>query len=150
MPIAGLGLGDLVGVVDGDVVFAAAVDIKKGAQVFGRHGRALDMPAREAHAPRAVPFHLALLVSGGLNFHRAKSVGLRFSPISIRAPACRPSISRRPRIAVIGQFGGIEVDAVGGAVGEALVFDAADEIDLFGDVIGGAAPDGRLQDVQDA
>ncbi len=88
--------------------------------------------------------------SVGLNFHRAKSVGLRFSPISMRAPACRPSISRRRQGAVIGQFGGVEIDAVGGAVGKALLFDAADELDLLGDVVGGPAPDVRLEDIQRA
>jgi hypothetical protein len=32
---------------------------------------------------------------GGLSFQTAKSVGFRFPPISTRAPACNPSISRR-------------------------------------------------------
>ena len=63
--VAGLGLGDLVGVVNRDVVLAAAMDVEEFTQVFGRHGRAFDVPAREAHAPGAVPFHLAFLHRAG-------------------------------------------------------------------------------------
>ena len=58
--VAGLGLGDLVGVVDRDVILAAAVDVEVRPQVLGRHGRAFDVPAGEAAPPRAVPFHLPL------------------------------------------------------------------------------------------
>ena len=55
-------MGDLVGVVDRDVIFAAAVDVEVRSQVLGRHGRAFDVPAGEAAPPRAIPFHLSLRV----------------------------------------------------------------------------------------
>ena len=74
---AGLGLGDLVGVVDGDMVFAAAVDIEEIAEIFRRHGRAFDMPAGETLSPRAVPFHLALFVRRA-EFPQGKVGGVAF------------------------------------------------------------------------
>ena len=55
-----LALGDLVGVVHPDVVDAAGVDVEAVAEVLGGHGRALDVPAGEAAAPRRVPLLLAL------------------------------------------------------------------------------------------
>ena len=58
---ARLGLRDLVGVVDGDMVLTAAVDVEEIAKVFLRHRRALDVPAGKAGSPGARPFHLALL-----------------------------------------------------------------------------------------
>ena len=83
---AALGLGDLVLVVDGDVVHAAAVDIERFAQVLHRHGGALDVPAGVAAAPGRVPLHG--VGGAGAIFQRAKSAGLRFSALtSMRAPA---------------------------------------------------------------
>src|SRR5208337_5553618 len=40
-----------------DVIDSAGVDVDSLAQVFHRHRRALDMPARIAAAPRTVPLH---------------------------------------------------------------------------------------------
>ena len=57
----GLGLRNLIGMMDRDMIFTTAMDIKQVAQIFRRHGRALDMPARETAAPRAVPLHLTLI-----------------------------------------------------------------------------------------
>ena len=57
-----LGLGDLVFVVREDEVHAAAVDVKRLAEVLHAHGRALDVPAGTAHAPRALPRRLAGLL----------------------------------------------------------------------------------------
>ena len=52
-----LGLGDLVGVMDRDMVDAAAMDVDARPQIAGRHRRAFDMPARETAAPGTVPTH---------------------------------------------------------------------------------------------
>src|SRR5262245_50300014 len=59
--MTGFGLGDLVGVMDGNVVLTATVDVKKDPKEFGRHGRTLDMPAGETDSPGALPLHLPLL-----------------------------------------------------------------------------------------
>src|ERR1700744_5190784 len=56
--VARLGLRNLVAVMHGDVVFAAAMNVEPRAQILRRHRRALDMPAGKAAAPRTVPFHL--------------------------------------------------------------------------------------------
>src|SRR3989304_2683830 len=53
-----LALGDLVLVVGEDVVHAARVEIDTRAQVLGRHGGALDVPAGESVAPGAGPDEL--------------------------------------------------------------------------------------------
>jgi len=53
--VDGFALGHFALVVGEDVLQAAAVDVERLAQVFGGHGRAFDVPAGEAHAPRAVP-----------------------------------------------------------------------------------------------
>ncbi len=54
-----LGLRDLVLVVREDEVAAAAVHVEAGAQVAQAHRRALDVPARAAHPPGALPGGLA-------------------------------------------------------------------------------------------
>jgi hypothetical protein len=56
-----LGLRDLVLVVREDQVEAAAVDVEGGAQVLVGHGRALQVPAGAAAAPRRLPGGLARL-----------------------------------------------------------------------------------------
>src|SRR6266566_5284350 len=57
---ARLGLRDLVGMVDRNMVLAATVNVEEIAEVSLRHRRALDMPAGETLSPGALPFHLAL------------------------------------------------------------------------------------------
>ena len=44
-----LTLGDLVGVVHGNVVNTAGVDVNRLSKQLHRHGAALQMPTREAH-----------------------------------------------------------------------------------------------------
>src|SRR4030067_1731976 len=56
----GFGLGDLVFVMGEDVVYAAAVDIERFAQVLGAHGRAFDVPSRPAGADLGLPERLSL------------------------------------------------------------------------------------------
>ena len=92
--------------------------------------------------------HSICRCSSPLNFHSAKSVGERLSPSSTRWPARRPGDVEPRQVAVAFQARGVEVDAVGGAVGEALALDVGDEGDLLGDVVGGARPDGGRQDAQ--
>ena len=53
-----LALGALVLVVRENVVDAAGVDVYLWTEVLGAHGGALDVPAREAPAPRAGPDQL--------------------------------------------------------------------------------------------
>ena len=73
----GLALRDFVFVVGKGQIRPAAVDVKRLAQQFARHGRALDMPARPAGAVGAVPFSVIGL--GGLGSfpqHKVQRVAL--------------------------------------------------------------------------
>ena len=80
-----LGLGDLVLVVREDQVGAAAVDVEGLAEVAVRHGRALDVPARAARAPGALPRRLARL-------RRLSTARSRAGCASARRPRCaRPA-----------------------------------------------------------
>ena len=57
-----LGLRDLIGVMHRNVIFAAAVNVKVGAEIFFRHCRTFNMPAGKANTPRAIPLHLPFLI----------------------------------------------------------------------------------------
>ena len=65
-PVAGertvfcaFGLGDLVFMVRKNKIGSAAVNVEGLAEIFTAHGRALDMPARTAFPPGAVPGRLS-------------------------------------------------------------------------------------------
>src|SRR3972149_11724794 len=53
-------LGDLVLVMGKNVVYTAAVDIERFAQVLGAHGRAFDVTSRPAGADIGLPERLSL------------------------------------------------------------------------------------------
>ena len=145
--VASLRLCDLVRMVDHDVVFATTVDVKEWAEIPGGHGRALDVPAGEPRAPRAVPLHLPLLTSRA-ELPQGK-VGWIAFPGHVHAAAGLKALDVQARqVTIVGQTAGVKVDAIGGAVGVARRFDAPDDLDLLGDVLGRPAPDVRLQDVE--
>ena len=94
---ARLGLRDLVGMVDRNVVLAAAVDVEEVAQVLLRHRRALDVPAGKADAPGARPTpSAASRPAARISTARSRCACL-FSPMSTRLPASSPALSRRAR-----------------------------------------------------
>ena len=61
--MGGLALGNFTLIVGKDIVYAAAVYVEGLAEIFGGHGGAFDMPAREALAPRAGPAQNMLRLS---------------------------------------------------------------------------------------
>ena len=61
-PVASLGLGDFICVVNRNMIFAAAMNVKKSTQVLGRHGGTFDVPSGKTDTPWAIPLHLALLI----------------------------------------------------------------------------------------
>ncbi|KWK85726.1 hypothetical protein WM16_30580 [Burkholderia ubonensis] len=143
------GLRNLVAVMHGDMVFAAAVDIEPDAQILRGHRRALDMPARKSPSPRAVPFHLAPDL-GRTEFpqRKVRRVPLRAdcNPLAgLQAGAIEPREK-----AVIVLLAGVEVEAVVGAIHVAGSFDFLNKGDLLRDVIRRAAPYRRLQQVERA
>ena len=141
------GLRNLVGVVYGDVIGAPGVNVEAVAQVLHGHGRALDVPAGEALAPRAVPLHLpfhlrrAELPEGKV---RLVALAAHFHPRALLQALHLET--RQPAVALEARR--IEVDAVVGAVGEALGLEVADQGDLLGDVAGGPRKLIRALDVQ--
>ena len=53
-----LGLGNLVSVMDINMIDTAAMDVQLFAQIFQAHGRTFNVPAGKTDAPRAIPLHL--------------------------------------------------------------------------------------------
>ena len=61
-----------------------------------------------------------------------------------------PRLVQAREVAVIGLLAGVEVDTVGSAIRVAVSLDVGDEFDLLADVVGGAAEDRRVLDVERA
>ena len=143
---AALGLGDLVAVVDGDVVDAAGVDVEGRAQVLGAHGRALEVPAGEARAPGRIPLLQALagLRVGELPEREVRRMALAGHVADAGARLLPREVQAR-EVRVARELRGVEVDAVLDAVGVPLLLQHADHVDLLGDVLGRLADDLRRQ-----
>ena len=56
-------LGNLIFMMGKYIVHSTGMHVKMLAQVFDRHGAALDMPPRKTRSPRTLPGHLAPLLS---------------------------------------------------------------------------------------
>jgi hypothetical protein len=131
-----------------DVIDAAAVDVEGLAQVFGAHGAALDVPAGEAHAPGAVPLHLALLVfRGELPERKIRGVallGVDFDP--------RPGLllleALPGKLPVAGKLRDVKVDPIRRSVCVALLLELLDQRDLVSNVLGRPGDDMGPQDVE--
>ena len=134
--------------MNGNVVFAAAMDVEEIAEIALRHRRAFDMPAGKAAPPRAVPFHLTLF-AGTRKFPQRKVGG----PALLRdvdALSGFESLDVEPReMTVIGLLAGVEIDAVGCAIREPFFLDVGDERDLIGDMVRCAAKNRRRLDVEE-
>src|SRR5262249_44246314 len=128
-----LRLGQLVLVVRELQVEAAAVDVEGLAQELHAHGRALDVPARPAGAPGAVPGRLARL--GPLPQGEVAGVAL---PVADLDAGAGLQLLRVPvaQFAVVGVLRDVEVDVAAGRVGEALVVQPGHDLDHLGDVLG--------------
>ena len=72
--------------------------------------------------PQGEPHSIWRLAPGGENFHRAKSVALRFSGVHLDPGALLKRIEVLAReLGVSREFGGVEIDAVAGLIGEPLL-----------------------------
>ena len=123
--VAAFALGDFVFVVREHEVEPAAVDVERFAEQLLAHRRALDVPARAAGAPGAVPRGLARL--GRFPEREVGDVPLAF------AGAAAFALQRFDRavreLAVFGVFADVEVDVAIRFVGDAAVDEAVDEVD---------------------
>ena len=121
LAVAAFALRDFVFVMRKDQVEPAAVNVERLAQDPAAHGRALDVPARPAFAPGAVPGGLARLGAfpqgevGG----RALAFG-HLAPFALHA--VHVAIAE---LAVLRILGDVEVDVAVRLVGEALVDQAS-------------------------
>ena len=133
----GLGLGALVLVVREHEVVTAAVQVEALAQQIERHGRALDVPARPAAAPRRVPRRLARL--GRLPEREVDRAALRLVDVDAGAGRLEQLLERAVRQrAVAGERLDVEVHALAvDHVGVARVDQLADEVEHPLDVLGG-------------
>ena len=98
--------------------------------------------------PHGLSHSICRFSPGAENFHRAKSDGFRFSPRSTRLPAFLPLEVEPREIAVVRLLRRVEIDAVRRPVGEAVLLDVRDEVDLLADVVGRAAQHRRILDVE--
>ena len=146
----GLVLRNLALVVREHQVHAAAVDVELLAQVLLPHHRALEVPAREAFAPRGRPAHdvlrLGLLPDGEVV--RGALVGLAVQgarPFQgrLQGPARQHAVAE-----IVVVLLHVEIDRPVGLVGVARLEDLLHGLDLLDDMAGGARLDGRGFHVQ--
>ena len=136
--IACLGLRNFVAVMNWNMVFATAVNIEQGPKVFGSHSRTLDMPAGEAFAPRAFPFHLSLFVRWA-ELPQCKVGNVAFFALLYTSTGLQAFTIEPGQIAVLRILAGVKVDAVFGGIGQAFCFNLLYCFELLGNVIGGFA-----------
>ena len=145
MPEGAAGLRDLVLVMGEDEVDAAAMNVEYFAQMLPAHGRALDVPAGAATAPRAVPAGRCLVrrlpqheihVTALVGCHIDTRTGEHFIQ---RAARQLPIVLHRRHIEQH-----MAIRRIGVAIGDELL----DDGDHLGDVFGGARLDGGRQNTQ--
>lgn len=144
--VGAFALGNFVRVVHADVVRTAAVNVKRRAIVLHGHGGAFDVPAGETDAPRAVPFHGALLVLRA-ELPQGKVGGVVLFAHVDAATLAEIFHVKAGEVRIARELEAIEVDAVAGAVGVALFFQGLHQFNLFLDVLRGRSPAGRFLDV---
>ena len=132
------GTGDLVLVVREDQVHPAAVNVERGPEVLGGHGRAFQAPA--GPAPGRLPERLPRL--GRLPQREVTRVTLGRGVVGVlgRPHLVKPLAGQGPVVRVGAH---VEVHVPGGRVGVAALDQAADQDDHLRDVPGGARLDIR-------
>jgi hypothetical protein len=138
-------LGHLVLVVREGQVDAAGVDVDGLAQRLVDHRRALDVPARTARAPGAVPLGLVLL--GRLPQHEVGRVALVGRDLDAGAGDHLVQVAAR-QLAVVGEALGVEQHVALGGVGLAVLHQLADHLDDRADMLGGLGLQVRTQRAQ--
>ena len=148
MAVAALGLSDLVRMMDRHMVDPAAVDIETLAQIFRRHGGALDVPARKAGSPGGVPLHDLI----GIFRLREPKREIRLMSLSlIGLHPIRRLLFIEPKlgeIRVARESRHLEVDITATLIGEARLNQSGDKIDHLLNMLGRPADRMRTQNVQ--
>jgi hypothetical protein len=84
-------LGDFVGVMDGNVVDAACVNVKLFTELFYAHGRTFNVPAGVTPSPGAVPDQ-RLIFKFAFGKPQREIVGVAFVFVNVGAGAGFPVI----------------------------------------------------------
>ena len=140
VPLVGLRLGDLVLVMGEDQVAATAMDVEPESQVLDRHHRALQVPARPARSPGAVPVRLARL--GSLPEHKVQRVLFALVHLYPR-PGPHLFQGAPGQLAVPGELADREIDIPVEGVGHLPGQQAAHHLLHLLDVLGGLGMDVR-------
>ena len=141
-------MGDFIGMVDIDMVGAAAVDIELIAQKFHAHGRTFDMPARKPDPPGRVPLHLAPHIFGR-KLPQGKIGGIAFFRVFLHPRAFLQGLDiLMGKLGVVGKLRGVEINPVTGLVGVSFFFQSSDQCNLIVDRIGGFDPDIRRKYIE--
>ena len=132
-------LRDLVLVVRELQVQATTVDVELLTEQAARHGRALDVPARAARAIGRFVLGVGRLFRlGGLPQHEVQRVLLAvIDRHALAGTQLVQALARQLAVALELAHGVVHI-AIRGAVGQALVFQLADEVEHLTDVLGGA------------
>src|SRR4030095_11035639 len=145
--VAGLSLCDFICVVNRNMIFATAMNVKKSTQVLGRHGGTFDVPPGKTDTPWAVPLHLALLI-GGAKLPQSKVCRVTLFAFFDARSGPQAADIQSSEVPIVGQVGSVKIDPVGREVGEPLCLDAADHFDLLCNVIGSLTPNRRFKNIQ--
>src|SRR5690606_38788732 len=153
LPGEGLRLRDLALVVGEPEVLTTPVEVYRLAEVLLRHHGALEVPAGEAPAEGGVPLHEV----AGVLLPEREVAGVPL--LLVHDDGARGGggadvellgLGVAGELAVVGEGGDVEVDAVVGLVGVALPHERLGGEDLLADVLGGAGADGGLAEVERA
>ena len=124
----------LVLVVNGDMVYAARMDIEREAQIFAAERRALYMPARISHSPRTFPLHYMV---GFSLFPYREVCGMALLAVHLYSRACLLFVEIKARqLAVTGELAYVVINAVVYLVRIAFIDEFLNVSYRFGDMIG--------------
>ncbi|BAF58477.1 hypothetical protein PTH_0297 [Pelotomaculum thermopropionicum SI] len=127
-----LALGNFVFVVGENKVVPPAVDVKVGSQVFQRHCRTFDVPARPAGPPGAVPAGLTRLC----RLPEGKVQGVALARIHLDpGPGLHVFQGAAGKLAVPGKLAHLEVNVAVHHIGRALFHQFIHHFNDVGDVL---------------
>src|SRR5271166_3323304 len=124
-----------------DVIDSAGVKVDSLAQVFHRHRRALDMPARIAASPRTVPLHQMAGLAEHPQREIVRAVLVRRMLEALRGVLLVEALAREAARAILATILlDVEVHAALRDVCKSRVDDSGDKRDHVADMIGRARP----------
>ena len=143
-----LGLGNLVGMVDGDVIDSTGMDVDLLSQILHAHGGALDVPAGIAPSPGRVP-HQGLVLELALGEPQHKVLGIPLVLVNVDAGTGLQVIQiQAGQLSVVGEGGHVIVEVAAGQIGVAVGLKPLYQVDHVLDMLGGLAYNVGTADVE--